>query len=186
MAMKNMAVCGISICVGWRDFASFYADMGVRPSRDLSLDRIDVNRGYDCGKCDDCKARGAVMNCRWATLREQSLNKRTTIRLTIRGETMTLLEWCERFEIDYDRVWDRIKCGWDQEDAVTTPIRPQGVSDNPEFNAWKTARQRCYNPNNPKHKDYGGRGIAMCERWRVSFKAFLADMGPRPSSKHSL
>lgn len=39
--------------------------------------------------------------------------------------------------------------------------------------------QRCQNPNNPRYKDYGGRGIAVCERWQ-KFPNFLADMGERP------
>jgi hypothetical protein len=41
-------------------------------------------------------------------------------------------------------------------------------------------QQRCDNPKNEKYADYGGRGIAMCERWR-SFENFLADMGERPA-----
>ena len=41
----------------------------------------------------------------------------------------------------------------------------------------KTRIQRCHNPNNKKHLHYGGRGVAVCQRWRNSF----ADMGPRPS-----
>lgn len=39
---------------------------------------------------------------------------------------------------------------------------------------------RCTNRNRPDYRFYGGRGITVCERWRQSFAAFLADMGPRP------
>jgi hypothetical protein len=39
---------------------------------------------------------------------------------------------------------------------------------------------RCTNPNNPRYEYYGGRGIAVCDRWRGSFENFLADVGERP------
>lgn len=40
--------------------------------------------------------------------------------------------------------------------------------------------QRCTNPNHPRFRDYGGRGIGICDRWLDSFENFFADMGPRP------
>lgn len=46
-------------------------------------------------------------------------------------------------------------------------------------------RDRCRNPNVPNYRDYGGRGITICGRWD-SFANFLSDLGPRPTSKHSL
>ena len=42
---------------------------------------------------------------------------------------------------------------------------------------------RCYNPNVRAYRNYGGRGIEVCDRWRGSFAAFLVDMGERPSEK---
>ncbi len=60
-----------------------------------------------------------------------------------------------------------------------------GGSSLPEYIIWKTMRSRCNNPRNRKFKDYGGRGIKVCDRWN-SFELFLADMKSRPSSRHSI
>lgn len=56
--------------------------------------------------------------------------------------------------------------------------------DNPsrEYSSWEGMIQRCTNPNHPKYKYWGGRGIKVCERWRI-FDNFLADMGERPLGK---
>ncbi len=54
-----------------------------------------------------------------------------------------------------------------------------------EYSAWKAMRQRCENPNNHCWKDYGGRGITVCERWR-KFSNFIEDMGRKPSKNLSL
>jgi hypothetical protein len=45
---------------------------------------------------------------------------------------------------------------------------------------------RCYNPNNKKYKIYGAVGVKVCDRWLVSFKNFLADMGERPTNDHTI
>ena len=47
-------------------------------------------------------------------------------------------------------------------------------------------KDRCYNPRYKTFHSYGGRGIAVCQQWVNSFERFLADMGPKPSAKHSL
>jgi hypothetical protein len=52
--------------------------------------------------------------------------------------------------------------------------------------AWTNMIQRCTNQSRPDFSFYGGRGISVCPQWRESFTRFLADMGERPSPKHSL
>jgi hypothetical protein len=60
-----------------------------------------------------------------------------------------------------------------------------GLSHTREFRIWTGMQTRCHNPNASNYPRYGGRGIAICDRWR-SFQAFLDDMGPCPSDKHSI
>lgn len=55
-----------------------------------------------------------------------------------------------------------------------------------EYRAWKAIKGRCTNQNLPEWANYGGRGILVCSRWANSFENFLKDMGPRPSSQHSI
>lgn len=55
-----------------------------------------------------------------------------------------------------------------------------------EYNIWNHMNARCANPNAREFPGYGGRGITVCERWRTSFFSFLSDVGPRPSTKHSI
>ncbi|MFC7817560.1 hypothetical protein ACFUTR_23300 [Streptomyces sp. NPDC057367] len=56
----------------------------------------------------------------------------------------------------------------------------KGRSDeSPTYQSWTNMVQRCTNKNAPNFERYGGRGIEVCERWRNSFTAFLADMGER-------
>lgn len=63
--------------------------------------------------------------------------------------------------------------------------KQHGQTASREYETWHRMRQRCNDSNCPNYKDYGGRGISVCSRWD-SFAKFLFDMGPRPSSKHSL
>lgn len=58
----------------------------------------------------------------------------------------------------------------------------------PLYKTWDNMLQRCRNPNHPQHKDYGGRGIAVCDRWQGpdGFVNFAADMGDKPSPSLTL
>lgn len=54
------------------------------------------------------------------------------------------------------------------------------------YKTWQNMKQRCYYPKHEKFKFYGGLGIRVCEQWRTSFTTFLADMGEKPTRKHSI
>lgn len=64
--------------------------------------------------------------------------------------------------------------------------RKHGLIACPEYTIWRQLKQRCSNPKDRAFKNYGGRGIHVCAKWRTSFTAFLADVGPRPDPKLTL
>ena len=59
-----------------------------------------------------------------------------------------------------------------------------------EYNVWASMNKRCSNPKTKEYKYYGGKGVSVCSRWNPqlggSFDNFLADVGPRPSPKHTI
>lgn len=61
-----------------------------------------------------------------------------------------------------------------------------GRNDTTEHRIWRGMKQRCLNSKDHAYKHYGGRGITICQRWLDNFQNFFDDMGPRPTSKHSI
>jgi len=55
-----------------------------------------------------------------------------------------------------------------------------GHFNTPTWRSWSAMKARCFRPTATAYDRYGGRGISVCERWRVNFENFLADMGERP------
>lgn len=55
-----------------------------------------------------------------------------------------------------------------------------------EGRAWRDAIQRCHNPKHPSYRDYGGRGISVCEAWRKSYESFLSHVGVKPEQTLTL
>lgn len=98
---------GICVCERWKEsFLNFLEDMGERPEG-KTLDRIDVNGNY----CPD--------NCRWATISEQSYNKRNTIHIEYGGEQLTLEELSKKIGINRKTIYARLHIyGWSAERAI--------------------------------------------------------------------
>lgn len=71
-------------------------------------------------------------------------------------------------------------CGCLQREGVSRRMKKHGGSKSPTYKIWVGIIDRCENENNRSYPDYGGRGIKMCQRWRESYEAFVADMGERP------
>jgi len=106
---------GIRVCDQWHDYATFAADMGQRPSKRHSLERIDNDKGYEPG------------NVRWATTREQARNMRSNRMVTYQGETLTIADWSERMGIPYMTLrWRLTAGGWPVKQAMTTQTLPYG------------------------------------------------------------
>lgn len=107
---KNYGNRGIVVCDKWKNsFDSFLSDMGMAPSENHSVDRINPNGNYE------------KENCRWATWKEQQRNRTNNRVIKIYGEEKTLAEWCEIYETSYAMVHKRItKCGIDPLVALST------------------------------------------------------------------
>lgn len=104
---------GIRVCEEWAaSYDAFMRDMGPRPSRNHSIDRIDTNGDY----CPE--------NCRWVTNAEQQRNRTDNRFITHANETRCLQEWGEVTGLKPNSIRYRIEHGWTVEEALFTPIHP--------------------------------------------------------------
>lgn len=74
-------------------------------------------------------------------------------------------------------------CGCQRSDSAKLMNRKHGMAHTLAYKRWESIRQRCFNPKNPSYKNYGGRGITMCDEWVNSFDAFYAYIGDCPEGK---
>ena len=87
------------------------------------------------------------------------------------------------------RTGHTTSCGCFQRERCTVTNTRHGYASRSEYIIYRGILQRCYNPKCRAFHNYGGRGIKVCDRWLVGengFKNFIADVGDRPSSEHSL
>lgn len=99
-AYKDYGGRGIAVCERWHSFDAFFADMGERPDG-KTLERVENDKGY------------SPENCRWATRKEQSRNRRANRMIELNGEIRSLAEWCEILGQPYPRINRRIHKGMD-------------------------------------------------------------------------
>ena len=109
---KSYGERGIIICKEWlNDFINFY-NWSIKNgyADNLSIDRIDVNGNYEPN------------NCRWATQKEQANNTRRNRYLTYKGETHTISEWSDIFNLKSGTIRARLAHGYTPEQALEMPI----------------------------------------------------------------
>lgn len=108
-AYKYYGERNIKMCSAWRnDFQTFYDwSMANGYAENLTIDRIDNNKGY------------SPENCRWVTMKEQLQNKkRKNHMITYNNETLTMKQTAEKYCINYNTFQNRLRRGWSVEEAI--------------------------------------------------------------------
>ena len=117
---KNYGGRGIRVCDEWTHSSKFF-EWAIKNgyAEGLTIERIDVNRGYEPN------------NCKWIPKEEQARNKTNNRMIEINGERKCLAQWCEEYSVDYFMVHQRIcKLGWSPEKALNTPKKKLKVGEN--------------------------------------------------------
>ncbi len=104
---KNYFLRGIKVCDKWKNFESFYEDMG-EPSLNYSIERINNNGNYEPG------------NCKWATSKEQGNNTSANKKIEFNGQIKNISQWAELLNIKPNTLTYRLKRGWSIERALST------------------------------------------------------------------
>ena len=124
---------GITVCKEWQDsFDVFYQwAMENGYKENLTLDRIDNNLGY------------SSENCRWATVKEQSNNRRTNHFITYQGKTQTIQMWADEIGVSSRLISHRLQNGWTITEALTTPVWKNGkkLHQNNQYTVLKNKKE---------------------------------------------
>lgn len=105
---KNYGARGITVCDRWMEYPNFLKDMGRKPTTKHTLERIDNDKGY------------SPENCRWASIKEQQRNKRTNRVVRYQNIKAPVVVHCERLNLSYRTVINRLWIGWDVDRALGT------------------------------------------------------------------
>lgn len=108
---------GIRVCDAWNDFQTFY-EWAMKSGYDdtakygeCTLERIDVNKGYEPD------------NCTWTDIKNQCNNRTLNVLLTFNGKTQNITQWEHELGFSKDRLANRLRKGWTVERALTTPLK---------------------------------------------------------------
>lgn len=102
---------GIGVSKEWMSLEQFFADMGPKPSKYHELDRIDNNKGY------------SKENCRWATKKQNTRNRRCNALVSLNGREVTIAEAAEKTGLNYTTIYFRSReRGLTQETGLFRPV----------------------------------------------------------------
>lgn len=110
-AYANYGGRGIFVHPLWDSFEVFLLDMGPKPGKSYTLERVDNNGPY------------APWNCRWATRHEQANNTRRNVILEVFGEVLTPAQASRKYGVNKTTLYTRLASGLSPEDATTRPVR---------------------------------------------------------------
>lgn len=101
---------GVTVCERWQLFPAFLEDIGLAPTPQHQIDRLDNEKGY----CPE--------NCLWSTPAEQAENTSKVLYLTCRDITLTIADWARLFGLAPGTIRGRIALGWTTEEAIMTTV----------------------------------------------------------------
>lgn len=108
---KNYGAKGITVCKEWNDNAKIFIEWALNMgwNKNLTIDRIDNTKGY------------GPNNCRLATVKEQANNRSSNRIVAYKGEKHTVIEWCEKLNLEPAFIYKRLNEGWSVEDTFEVP-----------------------------------------------------------------
>lgn len=118
---QNYGGRGIIVAERWHDFDGFFSDMGLRPGKNFTLERIDNSSGY------------RPDNVRWAIRADQAANRRSSQHMTAFGKTQILQQWAREYGLNQNTIKARLRKGGALEDCLYPPgskKRPAGKIKN--------------------------------------------------------
>jgi len=123
---------GISVCARWRNsFDDFCDDIGPRPSKEFSLDRIDTNGNYE------------PLNCKWSTRIEQANNKRLSRRISFDGQMLTVREIARKIGLPLRTVRSRVDDGMDEQKIASLKLHIRSTWEHGTLYGYVQKKCRC-------------------------------------------
>ena len=155
----------IKICEEWRDFEKFniWFENNTKNGETFFI-RLDDSKDF------------TPENCRMMLETDaRKFKSKNAIKIEYNGKNLSLTDWEKETGISRHILSYRLNAGWTVEDIFNTPSTSAFYNkDNHErlHNIWMSMKQRCYDKNNSKYKNYGAKGINIYEEWKNDFHSF--------------